>query len=48
MTPSNSVLDVLDLHMRRGRFLLIVLIELFMNSCRNLVGLLFVLEHCLR
>ena len=48
MTLSNGVLGILDLHMRRDRFLLIVLIELLVNSCSNLIGLLFVLEHCLR
>jgi hypothetical protein len=48
MTPLNSILGVLDLHMCRDRFLLVVFVELFVNGCSNLIGLLFVLKHCLR
>lgn len=48
MTPSNSILGLLDLHMCRVIFLLVILIEPFVNGCSDLIGLVFVLEHCLR
>lgn len=34
--------------MFRGLFLLVNIIKLFVNNCSDLVGLVFVLEHCLR
>lgn len=48
MALSNSILVLLDLHVCRDIFLLVILIELFVNGCSNLIGLLFVLKHCLR
>jgi hypothetical protein len=33
--------------MRRDIFI-VILIDLFVNGCSDLIGLLFVLEHCLR
>jgi hypothetical protein len=48
MTSSNSIFSLLDLHMRCDIFLLVILIELFVDGCSNLIRLLFILKHCLR
>lgn len=48
MTPSNSILGLLDLHMFCDHFLLVIPTELFVNRCSDLFGLVYILEHCLR